>query len=193
MIAALLLLLAHAVLRYALRVVHQLLLLAHQLRQLVQHLAQGPVLHLALLRHAGLQVAQNVLKLGEHLFGGLIGAALGELLDHVQHLLQVLRAHHAALLHLLLVLVHLALGHPLLRFLHHGLHVAVQCLAQLLGQFGDALGAGAVAQCALECLAGRIELCLGIAGHAVLDVDGDLPQHADHAVNAGLVFRRPEA
>jgi prepilin-type N-terminal cleavage/methylation domain-containing protein len=142
LLAILLVFLAHARLGHALGLVHQLLLLSHQFGELVEHLAQRAILALAhaLLRHARLQVAQDVLELRKQLLGRLVVAALGQLVDHVQHALQVLGRHHLAGLLAILLLRLLALGQALLRLFHHRLHVTVEGLPQLLGEFRDALG-----------------------------------------------------
>ncbi len=72
------------------RVVHQLLLLAHHVGQLVHlphHLLVGRR-HLAGLRH--LQIVEHLLQLAEELLGGVHVAELGEVLDAVEQVLQVL-------------------------------------------------------------------------------------------------------
>ena len=80
------------------RIVHQLLLLAHQpakLFQLFHHLAGIAVLHLlAALRH--LQIVEQRLQLGEQLPGGVAVAELCQILDAVQHSFQIALAQHLA-------------------------------------------------------------------------------------------------
>jgi hypothetical protein len=70
-------------------VLQQLLLLLHDLAEIVQH-ALGLAVALAGHRHAHLQVLQHVLQLLEHLLGRIARAVLRHAAGLVQHLVQVL-------------------------------------------------------------------------------------------------------
>ena len=147
--------------------VHQLLLLAHHPRQLV-HLAHRLLvhrLHLAGLRH--LQVVEHLLQLAQQFLRRVAIAELRQLLDAVEHLLQILLGEHLHLLvarHLRQVLqpALLHLGHVALQEFLHG-------LTELVGKALDLLVGGAVLQRLLQRLARGLQALLGVRHVAVLD------------------------
>ena len=159
------------------RLVHQLLLLAHHLRELV-HLPHGlrSIGCLAGLRH--LQIVEHLLQLAQKLLRRVAVAELRQLLDAVEHLLQVLLRQ---LLHLLVALL---LRHVLQPALLHLRHVALQeflhRLPELVRKPSNFLVRGAVLQRLLERLARRLQTLLGVRHVAVLDGARHRPEIVEH-------------
>ena len=185
--ALLLLALAHfAVFGHARRIVHQLLLAAHHLGKLVQHLRQGRLaLRIHLAGHAGLQIAQDLVELREKFLCRFLGARLCQLLDRIEHLGEIFRPDHLALLRLALLLL-AALLHPPLRFLRHRLQILVHRLAQFLHELGDLLGRRALGQRLFEFALDAVEFGAQVRDIAIFDADRDLPQEVDGG--AHIVF-----
>jgi len=154
--------------------VAKLLLLANHVAELVErrhhvvavvavHVLSGP-------RH--LQVLEDRLQLLEQPLGGVLGAGLVELLDPVEHVLEVLRPDLARIGverpgELLRILAHL---------LGHGLHEPVERRAKLIGQALDLLLARAPLQSLTERFLRGAQLRLGVGDVAVLDLDRHRPE-----------------
>ncbi len=177
--------LAHAAFG-AVGLVHQLLLAADHVGELVEalhHLLAG--LLVALHRPAGLQVLEHVLELGEELLGGVAGAVLGEVLDLVEHPLEVLRAEH----------LHVGVGRQVRhvrvppRLLGHRLQEFLHRLAKLVGEPRDLLVGGAVLQRLAERLLRVAERLCGERQVAVLDAERDRPEIVDQLAEFVVVPR----
>ncbi len=172
LLLAALTLLAGLHLLHAERLVHHLLLAAHDLAKLVHLLAHLGILLaiLARLHAASLQVVHHLLQLREQVARLIAVAGLRQVLDLVEHALQI------ALAKLLAVLGHL-LGH--VRVLHRALgefaQELVHGLAQFRHQLVDLLVGGVVLQRLLQRLLRLAQPLLRSGQVAVLDRQRHLP------------------
>ena len=138
------LLVAPLVLALAEGLVAQVLLLADHVAELVErrHHVVVHVVAALLARPGHLQVLQHLLQLFEQLLRGVLGAGARELLEPVDHALEILRPQHAGILveragELLRILAHL---------LGERLHEIVERRAQFVGQLLDLFVGGAALQ-----------------------------------------------
>ena len=153
--------------------VAQLLLLADHVAEFVErrHHVVVAVVHVAA-RPRHLQVFQHLLQLIEQLPRGVLGAGARQLLEPVEHALEVLRAQHArigidAARLLLRILAHL-LGQRLQELVERG--------AQFVGQLLDLFVAGAAFERLTQRLLRRAQLRFGVGDVAVLDLRRHRPQ-----------------
>src|SRR5690606_676580 len=173
--------------------VHQFLLAPQHLAQLIHllaHLALLLALAVLLLSLAHLQVVHHVLELRQKLLGLIPGARLGEILDLVEHPVEIARAqllHVLRHLHRRIRVLHLALG-ELAQELLHG-------LAQLLHQPLDLFVAGAVLERVAQRLLRLAQPLLRRREVAFLDAESDLPQIVDDLAQlvVGPCHRQPGA
>ena len=153
--------------------VAQLLLLADHVAEFVQRLLHVAVAGLAGLRH--LQVFQHLLQLLEQLLGGILVAGARQPLHALDHVVEVLLAHHPG--------VGIERPRQRLRIVAQLLgelaHEIVQRRAQILGELLDLLVAGAAFQRLLERVLRRAQRLVDIGDVAVLDGDGERPQAGD--------------
>ena len=153
--------------------VAQLLLLADHVAELVQRLLHVAIAGLAGLRH--LQVFQHLLQLLEQLPGGVLVAGARQPLHALDHVVEVLLAHHLG--------VGIERPRQLLRIVAQLLgklaHELVQRRAQVLGELLDLLVAGAAFQRLLQRLLRRAQRLVDVGDVAVLDGDRERPQAGD--------------
>ena len=164
----------------AVGVIHQTLLLADQVAELIEHLHHllaAAVLLLLLVaagHAAGLQAVEHVAELGEHLLRHLAGALGGHLLELLEHLVEVLGPHELAG-----VRRHL-LGRHALGLLLELLQELVEGLAELLHELLDFLVRGAAFESLGEFL---LEFAQALFGGrqpaAVLDPQRKVPELVD--------------
>ena len=158
-------------------VIRQVLLLAQGVLQFLQHLLAF-LARLALLLGLHLQVLEHLAKLFQQCLGLFLLAGIGQFLDPVQKLLQLVLAEFHGVgiaLGLLLVLV----AHRLLRKL---LHVVLHRLAQLVHQLGDFLFRRTVAERVRQPVLRPAQSFAGIRERAVLDQQCGLPEHVGNYV-----------
>lgn len=121
-------------------VIEQLLLVGRHLVE-VLHRLLGLLLLGVLGRRAGLQPLEKIVEFRQHALGHLFGARLGEVLDALQHLVEILLRHE-----ILAGLGLLRRGGAFVLLLGQRLEIALQRGAQLLHLGLDLLGRGVVAE-----------------------------------------------
>ena len=150
--------------------VAQLLLLADHVAEFVQRLLHVAVAGLAGLRH--LQVFQHLLQLLEQLLGGVLVAGARQPLHALDHVVEILLAHHLGVgierPRQGLLIVALLFGKLAQEI--------IQRRAQILGELLDLLVAGAALQRLLERVLRRAQCLVDVGDVAVLDGDGERPQ-----------------
>ena len=165
---------AELLLQLAERLVGEALLLAQRVGEALHRLLALAALALALLAalaHHHLHVLEHLLQHLEERLGLGAPALLGELLDAVHQLLDLVLGHRLARRDL--GLLHLAV---LDRLARHLLHVVAGRLAQLVHQPGDLLVGGVAPQRLLQPLLGARQPLGGVAEVAVLDLHRGLPE-----------------
>ena len=126
---------------------------------------------------AGLEALENVLELTQHLLGHVLRARLGELLDIVEKLVELLVGDHLlAVLALLLWQIAFLLG-----LLGKRLEIAAKGAAQFIDQALDLFRRGALLQGFGELLLRLLHVPLGLGNVAVLDAERQLPELVHHA------------
>src|SRR3984885_287400 len=154
--------------------VAQLLLFPDHVAEFVQRLLHVLVAGLAGLRH--LQVFQHLLQLLEQLLGGVLVAGARQPLHALDHVVEVLLAHHPGI----------GIERPCqgLRIVAHLLgelaHEIIQRRAQIVGELLNLLVAGAAFQRLLERVLGRAQRLVDIGDVAVFDGDRERPQAGDN-------------
>ena len=166
-----------------------LLLLDHvaELIELRHHVAEVVAVHI---RRRHLQVLHHLLELLQKLTGRILGAVARQVLQPVEHVLEILRAHRAGVAverpgKLLIVLLLLA----------HRLHVAIHRGAQLVHELLEVLLAGAALERLAQRLLGVAQRRLRVGNVAVLEADRHRPQPPDDVAQivVGLgANQRPE-
>ena len=170
-------------------VVHQLLLLADHVAELVDlllHLARSLAVGLVA-GLAGLQAVHEVAHLGQHLLGLLARAVLGGLFQLAHHAFEIVLAE---LLIVLVLAVLIGLAFVLLGEL---LDVIVHRLAQLFHELFDLGFGSAVVERFGQLVLGVLQATFGVGEIAVFEPQRDLPQLVDDAVarGAGPVAHQP--
>ena len=135
--------------------------------ELRHHVAEVVAVHV---RRRHLQIFHHLLELLQQLTRGILGAVARQVLQPVEHALEVLRAQRAGIAvertgELLLVL----------QLLLHRLQIAIHGGAQLIHQLLDFLIAGAAFERLAQRLLGVAQTGLGVGNVAVLDADRHLP------------------
>ena len=170
----------------------QVLLLPDHVAELIElrhHLVHAQVVAVHV-RRRHLQVFHHLLELLQKLTRGILGAVARQVLQPVEHVLEILRAQRARI----------AVERPrqllaVLQLLLHRLHEAVHRRAQLIHELLDLLVAGAAFERLAQRLLGIAQRGLGVGNVAVLDADRHRPQPRRHVAQivVGLgVNERPE-
>ncbi len=190
LLAALAILLA-LVLALAEGAVAQILLLADHVAELVElrhHVVGVVAVHV---RRRHLQIFHHLLQLLQKLAGGVLGAVARQVLQPVEHALQIVLA--AARAHIAVERAGRLLA--FVQLLPHRLHEAIHRRAQLIHQLLDLLVAGAAFERLAQRLLGVAQSGLRVGNVAVLDVDRHRPQPRHHVAQivVGLgAHQRPE-
>ena len=127
---------------------------------------------------AGLQPLENVLELAQHLLGKLLRPRLGELLDIVEKLVELLVGDGLLAVFRFLVGSRISV---LLRLLGERLQIARQRAAQLIDQAIELLRRSVPLQSLAQPVLRRLHVALGFGNVAVLDAERQVPELAHHA------------
>ena len=150
--------------------VAQILLLADHVAKLVELRHHGVAFVAVHIRRRHLQVFHHLLQLLQQRPRGVLGAALGQIFQPVEHALQIALAQHVG--------IGIERAGQLLAVLHllgHGLHEAVHRRAQLVHQRLDLVVAGAAFERLLQRVFGVAQRVLRGGNVAVLQPDRHLP------------------